>query len=35
MVRDTGILTLDEQFYNDKMGLDASGSGELDFLGGF
>ena len=35
MVRDTGILTLDEQFYDDKMGLDISGSGELDFLGGF
>jgi len=32
MVRDTGILTLNEQFYDEHMGIDIAGTGKLDFV---
>lgn len=32
MVRDTGILTLNEQFYDERMGIDIAGTGKLDFV---
>lgn len=32
-IRDTGIFTLEERFYDEKMGLDRGGSGKLDFIG--
>ena len=34
-VRDTGILTLSETFYDAQMGLNVAGDGKLDFIGGF
>lgn len=34
-VRDTGIFTLSESFYDKQMGLNLSGSGALDFISGF
>lgn len=34
-VRDTGILTLSETFYDEQMGLNIAGDGKLDFLDGF
>ncbi len=32
MVRDTGILTLNEQFYDEHMGIDIAGTGKLNFV---
>ncbi|MCC3308283.1 CRISPR-associated helicase Cas3' [Psychrobacter sanguinis] len=34
-VRDTGILTLSETFYDKQMGLNLEGNSKLDFIGGF
>lgn len=34
-VRDTGILTLSETFYDTHMGLNLAGNGSLDFIDGF
>jgi hypothetical protein len=34
-VRDTGILTLSEAFYDKQMGLNIEGDSKLDFLGAF
>lgn len=34
-VRDTGILTLSETFYDEQMGLNIEGDGKLDFIEGF
>ncbi|MGP5347194.1 CRISPR-associated helicase/endonuclease Cas3, partial [Psychrobacter celer] len=34
-VRDTGILTLSETFYDERMGLNSMGDGKLDFLDSF
>lgn len=34
-VRDTGILTLSETFYDEQMGLNIEGDSKLDFLGDF
>ena len=34
-VRDTGIFTLSEKFYDEHMGLNIGGDGKLDFIEGF
>lgn len=34
-VRNTGILTLSETFYDEQMGLNVAGDGKLDFIEGF
>ena len=34
-VRDTGIFTLSEKFYDEHMGLNIAGDNKLDFIEGF